>query len=128
MKYFLVDAGRNVISKKIEDGLTSSGLTLTNNEIKYITKVNRCLENRLLLKRASRKLTSQEGGFLNFLRPLMSASLPIMKNKLTTLAQGIVHLLKIVKSLEKLGLQIKAVSETTKNEAKEQKGGSSEYH
>ena len=79
MKYFLVDAGRNVISKKIEDGLTSS----------YITKVNRCLENRLLLKRASRKLTSQEGGFLNFLRPLMSASLPIMKNKLTTLAKTV---------------------------------------
>ena len=44
------------------------------------------------------------------------------------LTQGIVQLLKIVKSLEKLGLQIKAVSETTKNEAKEQKGGSSEYH
>ena len=72
MKYFLVDAGRNVISKKIEDGLPSSGLMLTNNEIKYIIKVNWCLENRLLLKRASRKLTSQEGGFLNFLRPLMS--------------------------------------------------------
>ena len=87
MKYFLVDAGRNVISKKIEDGLPSSGLMLTNNEIKYIIKVNWCLENRLLLKRASRKLTSQEGGFLNFLRPLMSASLPIMKNKLTTLAK-----------------------------------------
>ena len=59
---------------------------LTNNEIKYIIKVNWCLENRLLLKRASRKLTSQEGGFLNFLRSLMSASLP-MKNKLTTLAK-----------------------------------------
>ena len=40
MKYFLVDAGRNVISKKIEDGLPSSGLMLTNNEIKYIIKVN----------------------------------------------------------------------------------------
>ena len=44
------------------------------------------------------------------------------------LTQGIVHLLKIVKSLEKLGLQIKAVSETTKNETKEQKDGFSEYH
>ena len=32
-------------------------------------------------------------------------------------------ILKIVKSLEKFGLLIKGVSETIKNEAKEQKGG-----
>ena len=31
--------------------------------------------------------------------------------------------MKIIKSLEELGLLIKGVSKTTKNEAKEQKGG-----
>ena len=35
------------------------------------------LENRgVLLKGNTRKITSQEGGFLTFLRPLMTASLP----------------------------------------------------
>ena len=33
------------------------------------------------------------------------------------------HVIKIVKSLEESGLLIKDVNETTKNEAKEQKGG-----
>ena len=33
------------------------------------------------------------------------------------------NIMKIVKSLEESGLLIKSVSETTKNEAKEQKGG-----
>ena len=58
-----------------------SGITLTNNEIKdYESK---SLENRvILLKGTTRKITSQEGGFLNFLRPLMKAGLPLMKNVL----------------------------------------------
>ena len=40
-------------------------------------KVIKSLENReILLKGTTRKITSQEGGFLNFLRPLMTACLP----------------------------------------------------
>ena len=35
------------------------------------------LENRGILLKA--KSTSQEGGFLNFLKPLMTAGLPLMK-------------------------------------------------
>ena len=32
-------------------------------------------------------MTSQEGGFLNFLRPLMTAGLPLLKSLLTSLAK-----------------------------------------
>ena len=35
------------------------------------------------------KGTSQEWGFLNFLRPLMTAGLPLMKNVLTQLAKNV---------------------------------------
>ena len=47
-----------------------SEITLTNNEIKDIMKVIKFLENRgISLNGTTRKITSQEGGFLNFLRP-----------------------------------------------------------
>ena len=40
-------------------------------------KVIKSLEKRgILLKGTTTKITSQEGGFLNFLRPLMTAGLP----------------------------------------------------
>ena len=41
------------------------------------------------LKGTTRKITSQEGGFLNFLRPLMAAGLSLMKNLLTPLAKSL---------------------------------------
>ena len=42
-------------------------------------KVVKTLEIRgILLKGATRKITSQEGGFLNFLRLLMTAGLPLI--------------------------------------------------
>ena len=67
-----------------------SGMTLTDNEIKHIIKMIKSLENRgILLKGITRKITSQEGGFFNFLRPLMKASLPFMKSLLTPLAKSI---------------------------------------
>ena len=45
-----------------------SGITLTNNEIKDIMKVIKSLENNgILLKGTTRKFTSQERVFLNFL-------------------------------------------------------------
>ena len=47
---------------------------LTNNQIKDIIKVI---------------INSQEVGFLNFLRPLMTAGLPLMKSVLTPLAKSV---------------------------------------
>ena len=46
------------------------------------------LENRgILLKGTTSKITSQEGGFLNFYKPLMTAGLTLMKNVLTPSAK-----------------------------------------
>ena len=48
--------------------------------MKDMMKVVRFLKNRgILLKGPTRKITSQEGGFLNFLRPLVTAGLPLIK-------------------------------------------------
>ena len=45
-------------------------------------------ENReILLIETTRKVTSQEGGLLNFLSPLMTAGLTLMKSVLTSLAK-----------------------------------------
>ena len=64
--------------------------TLTSNETKDIIKVIQSLENReILLKGTTRKITSQVGGFLNFLRTLMTAGLPLMKSVLTPLAKSV---------------------------------------
>ena len=65
-----------------------SGTTLTNNETKDIIKVINSFENtEILIKGTTTKITSQEGGFLNFLRPLMTAGLPLVKSVLTPLAK-----------------------------------------
>ena len=46
------------------------------------------LENRgMLLKESTRRTTIQDEEFLNFLKPLMTAGLPLMKNVLTPLAK-----------------------------------------
>ena len=59
----LVDAGINIIGKKIKNGIslvTSSEITLTNHEIKDIIKVIKCLENRgISLKEPTRKISCQ---------------------------------------------------------------------
>ena len=39
------------------------------------------------IKGTTRKITCQEGKFLNFLRPLMTAGLPLMKSVLTAIAK-----------------------------------------
>ena len=47
------------------------------------------LENTgILLKGTTRNFTNQEGGFLSFLRPLMTFGLPLMKSVLTPLAKS----------------------------------------
>ena len=67
-----------------------SGITLKKNEIKDVMKVIKSLENRgILLKGNTRIITIQEGRFLNILRPLMTAGLPLMKNVLIPLAKSI---------------------------------------
>ena len=60
-------------------------------------KVIKSLENRgILLKRTTRKITNQEGRFLNFLRPLMTAGLPLMKSVLTPLAKSVLLPLELL--------------------------------
>ena len=80
VKDIFSDARLSLLVKEIKKRILSikgSGITLTNNEIKDIMKVIKYLENRgILLKGTTRTITSQEGGFLNFLRPLMTAGLP----------------------------------------------------
>ena len=63
--------------------LKGSGLTLTK-------KVISSLENRgFVLKGATNKIISQKGGFFNFLGPLMTIGLPLMKNVFTPLAKSV---------------------------------------
>ena len=48
------------------------------------------LENRvILLKGTTKKITIHEEEFLNFIRPLMTAVLPLMKSVLTPLAKSV---------------------------------------
>ena len=59
-------------------------------------KVIKSLENRgILLKGTTRKITNQEGEFLNFLKPLMTAGLPLMKNVLAPLAKSVLIPLRL---------------------------------
>ena len=52
-------------------------------------KVIKSLEKRgILLKGTTKKIGGQERGFLNFLRSLMAAGLPLIKNVLTPLAKS----------------------------------------
>ena len=91
--YLFIDSGLNMIGKKIKEKF-GPGKTLRNNEIKDIMKVVQSLKNRgTLLKVITWKFTSQEGGLLKFLRPLMIACLQLMKNILTPLAKSILIIL-----------------------------------
>ena len=61
--------------KKIKEKF-GSGITVANNEIKDIMKVIKSLDNRgIVLTGTTTKITSREGGFLNFIRPLMTGVL-----------------------------------------------------
>ena len=78
-----------MIGKKIKEKFRS-GKTLTNNEIKDIMKVIKSLENRrILLKGTTAKITTLEGRFFHFLRPFMTAGLPVMKSVLIQLVKSI---------------------------------------
>ena len=87
-RYF-VNEGINRLRKDfiLSEG---SGITLTNNEIKDTIKGIKSLESAgILLKGTTTKSASQEGEFLNFLRPLMAAGIPLMKSVLTPLAKNV---------------------------------------
>ena len=92
---YIVNKGLDRLKKyfPISEG---SGITLTNNEIKDIIKLIKSLENRrILLKGTIKKVISQERGFLNFFRPLMTAGLPLMKNVLTPFPKSILIPLRL---------------------------------
>ena len=93
LKDKVVDGGLCLLGKKIKKGtwlIKGSGITLRNSEIKDIMKLIKSLENKVfLLTETTRKITSQEGGFLNFLRPLITAGLPLMKSVITPLAKNV---------------------------------------
>ena len=85
---YYINKGINELNKKSTSS-KGPGIPLRNNEIKDIMKVINSLENRgILLKGTTRNITSQEGGLINFLRPLMTAGLPLMKSVLTPLAKN----------------------------------------
>ena len=73
----LLDAGSNPVNNKFNIKplplLNGSRKTLKSNEIKDIMKVIRSLDHRgILSKRITKIISSQEEGFLNFLRPLIN--------------------------------------------------------
>ena len=87
-RYF-VNKGINRLKKDFK-WIKGSGIALKNNETKDIMNVIKSLENRgILLKRTTTKIAHEEGGFLNFLRPLMTADLPLIKTVLTPLGKRI---------------------------------------
>ena len=86
---YCINKGICELNKKFTSS-KGSRITLRNNEIKDITRIIKSLENRgILLKGNTRKITSQDRGFLNFVRPLMTAGLPLMKSLLTPLAESV---------------------------------------
>ena len=95
------------ILKRGISSITDSGITLTNNEIKDTIKVIKSLENRgNLFKGSTTKVTSQKGGYVNFLRPLMTAGLPLNKSVLTRLAKSVVILLELSGEMSAAGAAI----------------------
>ena len=51
-------------------------------------------------------MTSQRGGFLNFLRPLMATGLPLMKSVLTPLAKSVLLPLRLPAGMSAAGAAI----------------------
>ena len=82
---YYINKGINNLNTKFRSS-KSSGIAIANNELKDIVKVIKSIENRgILLKGRTREITSQQGGFLNFPRLLVTTGLPLMKRVLTLL-------------------------------------------
>ena len=90
------------------DKVSGTGTTLTDNEIKYIVKVIKPLKNKwILLKGNTGNITSQEGRFLNFLRPLMTARLPLMKTVLTPLGKNVLLPFRLISGISAAAQQFR---------------------
>ena len=71
-------------------------------------KVIKIIENKaILFKGTTKKNTCPEGRFINFLRPLMTAVLPVMKYVLTTLAKSVLIPLGLAASATDAAIQNK---------------------
>ena len=81
---------KKILKDELNKKLRGSEIAPTNNEIKDIVKVIRSLQNRAVLIRVAYKIiTTQEREFLNFLKPLMTSWLPLLKNVLTSSAKNV---------------------------------------
>ena len=81
---------KKILKDELNKKLRGSEIAPTNNEIKDIVKVIRSLQNRAVLIRVVYKIiTTQEREFLNFLKPLMTGWLPLLKNVLTSSAKNV---------------------------------------
>ena len=89
---YYVNKGINELNKKIASS-KGTEINLTNNEIKDMKVIKSLKDRGILIKATTRKITSQEGSFLNFLRPLMIVGLPLIKSVLTPLAKSVLILL-----------------------------------
>ena len=141
----------NMIGNSDDETNFPHKLLLTNREVVNIRNAfaNHTSTDIKLSKAQLTKM--QKGRFLRFLPPLLKSGLPLLKSVikpfamlgLTAVTDAAINkkilgsgtttliisnnemndILKIVKSLEDSGVLLKGVSETIKNEAKEQKGG-----
>ena len=141
----------NMIGNSDDETNFPHKLLLTNREVANIRNAfaNHTSTDIKLSKAQLTKM--QKGRFLRFLPPLLKSGLPLLKSVikpfamlgLTAVTDAAINkkilgsgtttliisnnemndILKIVKSLEDSGVLLKGVSETIKNEAKEQKGG-----
>ena len=95
----ILDTGDDLFNNKTKNrslSLKGLGLTLTNNQVKDIIKLIRSLKNRgILLKWNTNKIISQIGGLSTFLRPLMTAGLPLIINILKLLAKTVLIRLRL---------------------------------
>ena len=91
--------GKKILDKQIDKfnkeytAGKGAGITLRSNEKKDIMKVIKFVENReILLNGTNKKITSEEGGFIRLLTPLITAGFPLMKSVLTSLAKSVLLL------------------------------------
>ena len=70
------------------------------------------------MKGTTRKITSQEGELLNFLRPFMTTALPLMKNILTPLAKSVLVPLGLTAAVSETDATIQKKKTKTQNRLK----------
>ena len=95
-----------------------SRITLTNNKIKDIMKVIKPFKNKGdLFKGTATKITSQEGEFLKFLKPLMAADLPLIKSVLTALAKSVLLIFGLSAAITEIDATIQIINDAIRSAA-----------